>query len=155
MHLIPPVHDVQKEQGTLQERVSVLELQCTEFQTSNRRLTESWEREISSARSAEATFQQQLSAEGEKSLSFEAAAKEATAELEKLNREVVAMKATIQSPPSPPKNAVEDSDIVTALRAEVAGLQGEKEGLVRMFNTIESRYKSGDLVCFLLTSHAQ
>ena len=103
------------------------------------------------------TFQQQLFAEEKKSLSLEAAAKETqtfleesrtrvedlTAELEKLQLEVVAMKAL---PQHPKKGAVEDSSVVVAQRAEIARLQGEKDELVLKFNTTEDRYKSGDLV---------
>lgn len=129
---------------------------------------QSWEREISSARSAEATFQQQLFVEEKKLLSLEADAKETqtfleeskkrvkdlTAELEKLQQEVAAMKVVPQPPPSPPKASVEDSDVVVALRADNARLQSEKEDLVNKFNTIEDRYKCGDLVRSLLSHFA-
>lgn len=152
---------IQKEQGTLQERVSALELKCTELQNSNRDFTESREREISSARSAEATFQQQLFAEEKKSLEVSLTeaqnslgesrkkVEDLTTEVEELQQEVAVMKAVPQPPPSPPKDVVGDSDIVVALRADNARLQGEKEELVHKFNTTEDRYKSGALVRFL------
>lgn len=165
LHLTPLIHGVQKEQGTLQERASVLELKCSELQASNRNLTENWEREISSARSAEATFQRRLFEEEKKSIALEAAAKEAqtflkerekrakdlVAELEKSQQEVATMKTVPQPPPSPSKDAVEDSDLVVALRGDCARLQIENEEFVRKFNTIEDRYKSGDLVRSILS----
>ena len=85
---------------------------------------------------------------------FEAAAKEAQnlleekiAENEKLQQELAAVKAIPPPPPSSPKGAVEDPDVVAALRADVARLEKKNEDLVRKFNTIEERYKNGDLVC--------
>jgi uncharacterized coiled-coil protein SlyX len=129
-------------------------------------LTECQEREISSARSEEATFQQKLFAEEKKSLeaivketqnSLEESKKKVedlTTEFEELQQEVTAMKAAPQPPPSPPKDTVGDSDIVVALRADNARLQGEKEELVHKFNTTEDRYKSGDLVRPLLSQFA-
>lgn len=121
---------------------------------------ESRDREIGSARSAEATFQKQLFAEEKKSLSFEAATKEAqvsleesrnkvkglTWEVEKLQKELAETKAIPPPPPSPPKAIAEDSGAVVALRADVARLESEKEELVRRFNNIEERYKRDDLV---------
>ena len=106
------------------------------------------------------TFQQQLFAGEKKILSFEAIAKEAqtlleesrqrvkdlTVEAEKLQQEIASMKATPVPPPSPPKDAAEDSDMVVALRADKARLQNEIEELVHKSNTIEERCKSGDLV---------
>jgi uncharacterized coiled-coil protein SlyX len=126
-------------------------------------LTECHEREISAARSAEAKLQRQLSLEEKRSLSLEAVVKETqtfleesrkkvkdlTAELENLRHEVAAMEVVPQPPPSPPKDAVEESDIVVTLRADNARLRSEMEEQVRKFNTIEHRYKSGDLVRFL------
>jgi len=151
----------QKEQGILQERLSVLELKRSELQISNRDLTESLEHEKNSARSAEATLQQQLSAEEKKRLALEIAAKDAqilleesrkkatglAVENEKLRQEIEAAKAIPPPPPSPPKGAVEDLDVVVTLRADVTRLQSEQEELVRKSNTIGERYKSGDLVC--------
>lgn len=153
-------HDIQKEQGILQERLSVLELKRSELQTSNRDLMESLERERGSVRSAEATLQHQLFAEEKKRLELEAAAREAkalaeeirkqvndlTVENQKLQQEVVAAKA-IQLPPSPPKGPVEDPDLVAALRADTARLQSEIEELVRKSKTIEERYQNSRLVC--------
>lgn len=128
-------------------------------------MTEKLEREISSAHLAEATFQKQLFAEEQKILSLEAVAKEAqtlleessnrrkdlTAELEKLQQEVAVAKAVPQSLPIPPEAVVEDSEVVVTLRADIARLQNEREEFVRKFNTIEERYKSGDLVRSLLS----
>ncbi|KAF9652189.1 hypothetical protein BDM02DRAFT_3109613 [Thelephora ganbajun] len=145
-----------KEQGILQGQVSVLEVKCSELQASNRDLVESLERENSSVRSAETTFQQQLFAKEKEWL--EAAAKEArileesmkkvndlTVENEKLQQEVAATKAIPPPPPIPPKDAIEDSDVVVALRADITRLQNKNEELVRKSNTIEERYKNGDL----------
>lgn len=73
-------------------------------------------------------------------------AKELTAEIGKLQQEITVMKAVPQPSPSPRKDAIEDSDVVVALRADYARLQSEKEELVHKFNTTEDRYKSGDLV---------
>ena len=151
---------LQKEQGILQERVSVLELKCSELQISNRDMAESLEREKSSARSAEATRQQQRFAEEKERLTLEATAKEAQtlleesrkkandliADNEKLQQEL-AVAAISPPPPSPPKGIVEDPDVVVALRAKITGLQNEKEELIRKCDTIEERYKNGDLVC--------
>jgi len=170
-YILPTPHfsDLQKEQGILQERLSALELKCSELQISNRDLTKSLEHEKSSVRSAEATHQEQLFAEEKKRLALEAAAKDAqipleesrtkvndlTVENEKLRQEIEAAKAVPPPPPSPPKGAVEDSDVVAALRADVARLQSEQEELVRKSNTIGERYKSGDLVCPPIPSFAQ
>ena len=160
-HLTPLFRDVQKEQGILQERVSVLELKCSELQTSNRDLMEDSEREKLSVRSAEAVLQQQQLVEEKNRVAFESAVREAnllaeerggkvndlTVENEKLRQEVAAAKAVIQSPPSPPKCAIEDSSVVAALKADMIRLQSEKEELVRKSKTIEERYKNSHLVC--------
>ena len=160
LHLTP-LHDLQKEQGVLQERASALELKYSELQTSNRDLVEDLEREKRSARSAEATLQQQQFAEEKKRLAFEAAEKELktlledsrkkasdfATENEKLQQEVAAAKATPPPPPSPLKDAVEDPDVVAILRGEITGLQNEKEELIRESKTIEERYRNSRLVC--------
>lgn len=112
---------------------------------------ESLEREKSSTHSVQIVCQQQLFAEEKKRLVLEAAAKEAQNLLEerlvKLQQELAAAKAIPPPPPSPPKGAVEDPDVVAALRADITRLQNENEELVRKSNTIEGRYKNGDLVC--------
>ena len=116
------------------------------------------EREKSSARSAEDVRRQQLVAEEKKRLALEAAAKETQILLEesnkslivekgKLQQELAAAKAMPPPPLSPPKGTVEDPDVVAALRADITELRNEKEELVRRSNTIEERYKNGDLVC--------
>ena len=124
-------------------------------------MTESLERERSSARSAEAAHQQQSFEEEKKRLALEAVVKEVqtlleeskketsdlTVECEKLQQEIAAQKAIPLPPPSPPKGPVEDPDVVAALRADIGTLQNEKEELVRKLDTIEERYKNGDLVC--------
>jgi hypothetical protein len=68
-------------------------------------------------------------------------------ENEKLMQEIAAVKAIPPPPPSPPKGPVEDPNVVATLRADTARLQNEKEELVRKSDTIEERYKNGDLVC--------
>lgn len=155
----------QKEQGLLQGRILVLEPKCSELQTNNRDLMEDLEREKRSARSAEATLQQQQFAEEKNRLAFEAAERELKAlleesrkkvnelalENEKLQQEVAAAKATPPPPPSPPKVAVEDSGVVAALRADITRLQDEKEELIRESKTIEERYKNSRLVSFPLS----
>ena len=122
------------------------------------------EREKSSARSAQAAHQQQLLGEEKKWLALEAVAKEAQTlleesrkrtsgliiENEKLQQEIAAARDISPPPPSPPKGPVEDPDVVAALRADISRLQDEKEELVRKSDTIEERYKNGDLVCFTL-----
>lgn len=147
--------------------MSALELKCSESQLSNRDLTESLERERSSARSAEAAHQQQLFEEEKKRLALETVVKEVqtlleeskketsnlTVEREKLQQEIAAQRAI--PPPPPPKGPVEDPDVVAALRADIGTLQNEKEELVRKLDTIEERYKNGDLVCpMLLNLHS-
>ena len=114
---------------------------------------ESLEREKSSTHSAQIVCQQQLFAEEKKQLVLEAATKEAQgllkekiAENEKLQQELAAAKAIPPPPPSPPKGAVEDPDVVAALRADIVRLQNKTEELVLKSNTIEERYKNGDLV---------
>ena len=163
MHLTSHFYNAQKEQGILQGRVSVLELNCSELRTSNCDLADSLEREKASVRSAEATLQHQLFAEEKKRLVLEAAAKEdkilveetkkkvndLTVEIQKLQQEVAAAK-TIQPPPASPKGAVEDSDLVVALRADITRLQSENEELARKSETIEERYQNSCLVCCTL-----
>lgn len=121
---------------------------------------ESLEREKGSAHSAEATFRNQLFAEEKKSLSLEAVAKEAQTsleetrkrmedlanEIERLQQEVVAAKSIPPPPQSPPEGAFEDSDIVVSLRADISRLQNENGDLLQKSNTIEERYRSGNLV---------
>lgn len=144
--------------------MSALELKCSELQTSNRDLMEDLEREKLSARSTEATLQQQQFAEENKRLVFEAAEKELktlleesrkkvndfAVENEKLQLEVEAAKTALPPPSSPPKAAVEAPDVMAPLRAEIAKLQNEKEELIRESKTIEERYKNSCLVCFPL-----
>jgi len=65
----------------------------------------------------------------------------------KLQQELAAAKAIPPPPLSPPKGAIEDPDVVAALRVDITELRNEKEELVRRSNTIEERYKNGDLVC--------
>ena len=122
------------------------------------------ERERSSARLADAAHQQQLFEEGKKQFAFEAVAKEAQTLLKEskrktsdlivenkgLQQEIVAAKAVYPPPSSPPKVPIEDPNVVAALRADIARLQNEKEELVRRSDTIEERYKNGDLVCSTL-----
>lgn len=122
------------------------------------------ERERSFARSAEAAHQQQLFEEEKKRLALEAVAKEAqtlleenrnkTSDLivenERLQQEITAAKTIPPPPQSPPKDPVEDPNVLAALRADIARLQNEKEELVRKSDTIEERYKNGDLVCSTL-----
>ena len=126
---------------------------------------EDLEREKRSARSAEATLQQQLFAEEKKRLASEAAERELktlleesrkkvndfAVENEKLLQEVAAVKATPPPPPSPPKVAVEDPEVVTALQTEITRLQNEKEELIHESKTIEERYKNSRLVRFPLS----
>ena len=77
-----------------------------------------------------------------------------TLEVERLQQELGAMKIIPPLPPTPPKDNVEDSDVVVALQADIARLQSEKEELVHKLSTIEERYKTGDLVRSpLLISH--
>lgn len=155
---LPSPH-FQKEQGILQERVSALELRCSELQISNRDSAEILDRERSSARSAEAARQQQQLAEEKGRSTLEAAAKEARTllegsnkkvndlviENEKLQQELAAAKAI--PPPNPPKNTTEDPNIAQGLRDDISRLQNENGELVRKADTIEERYKNGDLVC--------
>ena len=159
LHLTLFRFGVQKEQGGLQERISALELKCSELETSARDLMEDLEREKRSVRSAEATLQQQQFAEENKRLVFEAVERElkilleesrkeandSAAENQKLQQEIATAKANIPPPPSPPKDVVRP-DVVAALRAENTRLQNENEGLVRESKTIEERYKNSRLV---------
>ena len=161
-------HYIQKEQGILQGRVSVLELNCSELQTSNRDLMESLEREKKSLRSAEATFQNQLFAEEKKHLALETATREdkilveearkkvtdLNIEIQKLQQEIAAAK-TIQPAPSPPKDTSEDPDLVASLRADITRLESINGELVRKSETIEERYQNSCLVCSLLFLLAQ
>lgn len=125
-------------------------------------MAESLGHEKSSVRSAEAALkQQQQFAEEKERLTLEAAAREArtiaeenrkkvndlTLECEKLQQEVAAAKAIPPLPPSPPRDAVEDSDVVATLRADIISLQDEKEKLVHKSKAIVERYKNSDLVC--------
>ena len=156
---LPSPPHFQKEQGILQERVSALELKCSELQISNRDSAEILERERSSARSAEATLQQQQLAEEKERFTLEAAAKEARTLLEesnkkvndliidneKLQQELAAAKAI--PPSSPPKGITEDPNMVEGLRDDITKLQNENDELVQKADTIEKRYKNGDLVC--------
>ena len=112
------------------------------------------EREKSSTHSVQIVCQQQLFAEEKKQLVLEAATKEAQnlleekiAENEKLQQELAAVKAIPPPLPSPAKAAVEDPDVVVALRADTARLQNAYDELVHKSNTIEGRYKNNDLVC--------
>ena len=159
-----PSSHFQKEQGILQERVSALELRCSELQISNRDSAEILERERSSARSAEATRQQQQLEEEKERSTLEAAAKEARAllegrnkkvndliiENEKLQQELAAAKAI--PPPSPPQGTTADPNMAEGLRGDITRLQNENGELVRKANTIEERYKNGDLVCLAFPS---
>jgi len=104
------------------------------------------ERERSSARSAEAVAKdvQALLEESKKKTS------DLTVECEKLQQEIAAQKAIPPPPPSLPEGPVEDLNVVAALRDDIGRLQNEKEELVRKLDTIEERYKNGDLVCSTL-----
>jgi hypothetical protein len=124
-------------------------------------LAESLGREKSSVHSAEAALKQQQQFAEKERLALEAAAREArtiaeengkkvndlTLECEKLQQEVAAAKAIPPLPPSPPRDAVEDSDVVTTLRADIISLQDENEKLVHKSKAIVERYKNSDLVC--------
>ena len=55
----------------------------------------------------------------------------------------------IQPPPNLPKDAVEDSDLVAALRADITRLQNKNEELICKSKAIERRYRDGCLVRFL------